>query len=223
MAPMNPSLYDSTADGSGLAGHLQLNFFLVYEDYVTGTDTMRSLNRFIQRTGLPHEFSTQNVWKFETLATLPLRNIAASEAARADMVIIAAHGPGLLPVAVMHWIELWIAQRGTSPAALVALLDGADGDTCEALPLETYLEKCARRGRMDFFVQRVGERLAVDDYDFAMIAEKAEATSEALAQIMQRPRGLRPRMSADEVTFPGSVPNASPARLELAQRAVYRH
>lgn len=187
MGRMNATLHHSTAVSVGLADNA-LNIMLVYEDFATGMDAMRTLSRFIQRTGLLHEFSTQNVWRFETLAAPALMNIAATEAANAEMIIVAAHGPGHLPVAVMHWIELWLGQRKPSPAALVALLDGAKSDADQPFPIETYLKSCACRGGMDFFVEWVGECMAVDDYDFAAMGEKAEQISQVIEQIMQRPQ-----------------------------------
>jgi hypothetical protein len=223
MVRMNPTSCKSTAGDSRLANNPKLNVVMTYEDFVTGIDAVRTLSRLAQRTGHLDEFGTQNVWNFQTLADPTLRNIAAAEAAKADMVVIAAHGPGRLPIAVMHWIELWLGQRGTSRAALVALLDGVNGDTREPLPIETYLKQRARRAGLDFFVQEVGERQAVDDYDFAMIAEKAEQTSEALEQIMHRPRGSRAGASTSEIALVRGVTIGSRADLALASRPAYRY
>ena len=134
---MKPTSYNSTEGDFRLADNPKLNVVMAYEDFVTGIDAVRTLSRLAQRTGHLDEFGTQNVWNFQTLADPTLRNIAAAEATKADMVVIAAHGPGHPPITVMHWIELWLGQRGTSRAALVALLDGVNGGTRETLSMET--------------------------------------------------------------------------------------
>ena len=189
MVRMKAALRHSTAAVSRLVNRPKLDVVVAYEDYATGIDTVRTLTRLAERTCHSHEFGTHNVWNFQILATPAQRNIAAGKAASADMVIVAAHGSRRLPIFVMHWIELWLSQRGRSSAALVALLDGDNGHTRKLLPVEAYLERCARRGGMEFFVQKIGERLAVGDYNFAAMAEKAEQGSEALVRIMERPRG----------------------------------
>jgi hypothetical protein len=92
-------------------------------------------------------------WTFAVLASASLRQLAASEAAAADMIMIAAReGPGL-PEAVKDWISLCLASREQHlrPRALVALLESGkkpNGASCGVL---SELKQLAELGAVDFF------------------------------------------------------------------------
>jgi hypothetical protein len=129
---------------------------VVYEDFIAGTYALHTLKHLFREVRQP--FGLHNVWKFDFLAISKLREIAATEAAGADWIVISAHGTGALPSAVKSWIELWMKRRPTMPAALVTLVpDGDDDDAFPGSLLEDYLENCAARAGLDFLVHRGGE------------------------------------------------------------------
>ena len=94
------------------------------------------------------------LWKFDILRIRELRNEAINDAAKAQLVFVAAHGAGELPMQVKEWIEQWLALKNRSQAAgrLLAFLFGPSSDNsgASAFPQFAYLQQAARRGSMDF-------------------------------------------------------------------------
>lgn len=93
-------------------------------------------------------------WTFSVLSSAALRQVAANEAAAADIIVVAAHeGPGL-PQPVGEWLRLWVgkASNPRRAKALVALLE----------PYQTYrgvtneLKRMAELGSLDFFANGEG-------------------------------------------------------------------
>jgi hypothetical protein len=99
--------------------------------------------------------SSCEVWSMESLAHLPLRQLAATAASEADIVVIAARNAQALPLHLKDWIEDWLVRKKPGPTALVALYDEeqeAPRETPQGSPsLGTYLDLIAERGGMDFF------------------------------------------------------------------------
>jgi hypothetical protein len=68
-----------------------------------------------------------------------------------DLVVISVHQAEGLPDDVKNWIDLWLRQKGSRHAVLLALLDPPyEGG---AAPTEAYLEEIAARGGMEFLVE----------------------------------------------------------------------
>jgi len=91
-------------------------------------------------------------WTFGVLASTSLRQLAASEAAAADMIMIAAReGPGL-PEAVKDWISLCLAtgEYRPRPRALVALLEPDKKQNGASRGVLSELEHLAEAGAVDF-------------------------------------------------------------------------
>ena len=92
-------------------------------------------------------------WTFGVLASASLRQLAASEAAAADMVIIAAReGPGL-PEGVKEWISLWLATGEYHPRrrAMVALLEPDKKQSGASRGVLSELKHLAEADDVDFF------------------------------------------------------------------------
>jgi hypothetical protein len=128
----------------------RLVLLATFEDSVTGT----RVKEFCQ--GLSRDLGQQcqiieHVWLFSTFRLRELQEIAAEEASAADLIIISVHPAESLPDEVKHWIELWLSQKGTRDAVLLALLDPPHEGASHSM--ETYLQDIARRGGMEFLVQ----------------------------------------------------------------------
>jgi hypothetical protein len=94
---------------------------------------------------------TQQMWLFNELRVPQLRNIAAGEAARADLIIISAHHAQSFPGEVKGWVDSWLGHKGSRPVALLALFDPVyQGDSTA---LQSYLKEVAKRGKMEFLVR----------------------------------------------------------------------
>ena len=127
----------------------QLALLATFEDSATGTrvkDFCQGLSRDLGQ----HCRITEHVWLFSTFRLRELQEIAAEEASASDLVIISTHQSGSVPDEVKGWIDLWLQRRSRQPAVLLALLDPDYEGASSAV--ETYLQKVASRGGMEFLV-----------------------------------------------------------------------
>jgi len=99
---------------------------------------------------LSHDWQVSSqVWKFEVLSVPELREMAAKDAAMADLIIVSSHGRGEWPAHVQAWVEMWQGDK-RGPVALLALLNGSPELAERARVAQAYLEEVARRRRMEF-------------------------------------------------------------------------
>lgn len=92
-------------------------------------------------------------WTFGVLASASLRQLAASEAAAADIVIIATREGPALPESVKDWISLWLAtgEYHHRPRALVALLEPGEKQNGSSRGVRAELKGLAEADGVDFF------------------------------------------------------------------------
>jgi hypothetical protein len=121
-----------------------------YEDAFTVTRGVEFCHNLARELG-PGCQITQQAWFFNELRVAKLREIAAGEAAVADLVIISAHRAESLPEEVRCWVDSWVGWQGKRPAALVVLVDAASGGAASAV--ETHLEQVARNGHLEYLVE----------------------------------------------------------------------
>jgi hypothetical protein len=124
-----------------------LNVVIAYEDLETGKRAMKTYEYMVQQLGDQCLFANQ-MWKFDVLAVPKLKEIAAKDAAAAEIIIVAAHEGRDLPAEVKSWIEMWLGYK-TEASALVGLFDGEN----ESTPARNYLAEVARRAKIEFFSQ----------------------------------------------------------------------
>jgi hypothetical protein len=96
-------------------------------------------------------------WNFEVLTVASLRELAAAEAAVADMIIIGLHEGRELPQEVTDWMKCWLRLRKDRPGALVALLDSELKTKDATQGILSQLKQVAAFGHMDFFATRAKE------------------------------------------------------------------
>lgn len=124
-----------------------LNVVIVYEDLETGKRAIKTYDYLVENLGDQCLFANQ-MWKFDVLAVSKLREIAAKDAAVADIIIIAAHEGNPLPPEVKAWIEKWLSFK-TRASALVGLFGSESIDN----PVRDYLAGVAKRAMIEFFCQ----------------------------------------------------------------------
>jgi len=122
----------------------------VHEDSATGARTEEFCQTLSRHLGGRCVISKE-MWLLTELRTAQLRSIAAGETASADLVIISVHHAETLPDEVKSWIELWLKQRGSRPAVLLALFDPLYLGTSSSI--QTYLREVAKRGNMEFLAR----------------------------------------------------------------------
>ena len=113
-------------------------------------------------------------WHVEDLAFTAMRELAALEAAMADILIIVIHHGRQLTGMVAVWLERVAALRKDRPKTLVALLDSDVYEPDAAQGLLSHLKQAAALGQMDFFAAQA--RLERDE-------EAARAAGEIAAQL----------------------------------------
>jgi hypothetical protein len=127
-----------------------IDVVIAYEDFETGKHAKSTYDFLVEHLGQECQFTNQ-MWKFDVLGIANLRQMAAKDAAQADIVIISCHEREL-PSEVKAWIELWLAEA-SHPIALVALIAPCDPSPTGTTPLRSYLTAVAQRGGMELFLQ----------------------------------------------------------------------
>ncbi len=131
---------------SELETHPTFNVVIAYEDFETGKQAKRTYDFLCQNLAREYRLTNQ-MWKFDVLNIPKLRDIAASDAAGADIVIVACRGDDL-PDAVRAWLESWL-PRADNALALVGLF--ASRELARSRGARNYLADVAQRGKMQFF------------------------------------------------------------------------
>ena len=149
-APMQTTLspWESSAE---LDVTCNLNVVIAFEDVAAGRHAQQFYEHLTKRLGADFEF-TRFQWNFNLLKDANVRDVAARDAATADIVIIAAHGDHDLPEHFRSWVQLWLG-RNANPMALVALFDRPNCCEITRTLIRSYLNDVARIGGMDFFTE----------------------------------------------------------------------
>jgi len=122
----------------------------VHEDAATGAraeEFCQMLFKCLSRNGE----CTKELWMLTELRGVPLRAIAAREAAAADLVIISIHHAEKLPSEIQSWIDLWLKQKVIRSTVLLALFDPPYLGTSSSI--QTFLQQVAQRGKMEFMAR----------------------------------------------------------------------
>ncbi len=145
--------------GSLLAGGIELanktcfKVVIAYEDYPTGARAKTTYDYLLRAFGRDCEFD-HTMWRFDALRIPELRQIAANEAAQADMIILGVWSRSLLPVEVKTWTEQWLQQKSSRLSTLTVLIENHPGGCAKtAASILDYLRDVSQRGQMDFFSQ----------------------------------------------------------------------
>jgi len=132
---------------SGKEINSTLNVAIAYEDLETGKRAMKTYEYMVRELGNQCPFSSR-MWKFDVLALPRLKEMAAQDAAAAELIMVSAHEGKQLPTEVKAWMELWLSYK-TQATALVGLF----GNESINSPVRTYLADVARRAKIEFFCQ----------------------------------------------------------------------
>jgi hypothetical protein len=132
-----------------------LNAVMAYEETSTA-ERAKEMCDHLACTLKGHYGSGLRLWKFDLLRIPELRDVAATDAAGADMILIATHGDGELPTEVKAWIDGWLVEKRKMyerQSTLAALFDALPKTVgIPALAQFAYLQRVARKGNMDFLV-----------------------------------------------------------------------
>jgi hypothetical protein len=123
------------------------NVVIAYESFPTGIRAKAVFDRLVERFVSYCAFSS-SMWKFDFLRLPKLRDVAANEAAEADMILFAVQRENEFPPAVKDWIDIWLPRIGD--CLLVGLLETDGTGRCRANPAFLHLKKVAEEGNLKF-------------------------------------------------------------------------
>ncbi len=148
---------------------MALRIVIAYNDIAAGKRAMEMLGRLANRFGGGIEFQPIP-WSFDLLMDDDWRDVAAGDAVRADILVVATSDYAPLPAGVSEWLESAIDHRRGATTALVALF-GPPGHSDEpGSPRLAPLEKAAREAGLDFFAPESRGEGAADADSFARVA-----------------------------------------------------
>jgi len=174
------------------------NVVIAYEDFETGKQAKKACDFLTENLG-PDCHVNNQMWKFDVLGLAKLREMAAKDAAAADIIIISCRGDNELPEPLKAWIELWLAEKGKA-LALVALLDRPQDHLFQSRAVRDYLAGVAKRANMAFFSQPesgLGESNMDEHFKLGDRSKRQDRASTALAGAVYRDHSL-PRWGINE-------------------------
>jgi hypothetical protein len=121
-----------------------------HEDFATGARVDDFCETLARSLGGKCEIAKE-LWPLTELRTPKLRSIAAGEAAAADLVIVSVHYGEALPGEIKSWIDLWLKQKSSRPAVLLALFDPVYLGSSSAI--QASLQTVATKAKMDFLAR----------------------------------------------------------------------
>ncbi|HHY85646.1 MAG TPA: hypothetical protein GYA07_08950 [Verrucomicrobia bacterium] len=160
------------------------NVVIAYEDFETGKHARQLYDFLAEHLADECRFGVQ-MWKFDVLSVSKLRQMAARDAADAEIIIVSAHGRADLPPEVKAWADLWLHESKRT-IALVALFDAQE---YLENPARSSLAGLARCAGVEFFAQpglwpSDGESKTAEGWD------GTEGSFAVLTQRARRDRGL---------------------------------
>jgi len=172
---------------------------ILYEDPTTESRARAAFDRLVTEFG-GSCLAGCNRWSFDFLANAQLRDVACSEAARADLVIVSGHSPADLPDLVKNWIWSWLPVRRAPGGALALNFDVCAecerGSRPTASPVCVALRRAATASLMDFVCPRPEWRKTAEEVFVQKMMARAHQTSTVMEGILGR-RGA-PRWGLNE-------------------------
>jgi len=158
---------------------------VAYDSFDSGMRAKEILNRLARALGSQLTLNI-TMWKFDVLEFDKLQDMAANDAAEADIIIISTSGAGELCPGVQRWVERWLSRKQRESSTFVSLNEADPDGTAESPAVSEYLQTIASRGNMSFFSQR--GNLPVPDFQSTVkaIYREAEQILSASAAILQR-------------------------------------
>jgi len=161
-------------------GKEPLRVVIAYGDITAGQRAMRVLANLGRRLGDDVEFQPIP-WSFDLLADVDWREGAASDAVRADILIIATSSPSSLPSAIGEWAKSAINRKRGTSAAVVALFGSDENPECTDSTRLEAIQAAAREAGLDFFAPTRPDELGPV---IARVHQRAETVTPVLEEIM---------------------------------------
>jgi hypothetical protein len=159
---------------------------IAYDDLVAGKRAMRVLGDIARALGDEIRFEPMP-WSFDLLADVDWREVAASEAVNAHILIIASSSTRPLPSEVGRWTEAAIQRKRGTAAAVVALFGPEENPDHFGSPRLEFIQKAAREAGLDFFAPSSRHDL---EEGLTGIHQRADMITPVMAGILQQAAGF---------------------------------
>ena len=93
---------------SELEANPSFNVMIAYEDFESGKHAKRTYDVLAENVGRDYNCSSQ-MWKLEVVTVPVLREMAARDAAAAEIVLVSVRGTRDLLPELKSWLSLWLA------------------------------------------------------------------------------------------------------------------
>ena len=159
-----------------------LRVVIAYSDTAAGKRAMHMLADLALRLGDEIKFHPIP-WSFDLLTTVDWREVAASDAVNADILIIATSHANRLPSDVEEWAESAISRKRGTAAAVVALFGSDDRPGCAGSSRLETIQRAAHQAGLEFFAPAPRHEL---DQAIARVHQRAEMVTPVLEAILSR-------------------------------------
>lgn len=136
-------------DASKIPSPAKFNVVIIYETMADGKCAKRFSDGVAAEVDDGYDMAINiNVWSFQVLRMPEMLFLAASAAAVADVIIVAATGAKTMPAQMKHWITMWsYLLNGKRPLVAALFANSVE----ENAPIHAELQKAARRKGLPFF------------------------------------------------------------------------
>jgi len=128
------------------------NIVIVYDNFAGGRQAVEACSRLISE--FKGDFTVRvKTWSFAVLRNTAVNITAAFDAAKAQIVLVAASSNDL-PSAVKKWLDTWTQWKIRHRQTLVGCLGAPEGKE-DFLPAEAYLRTSAAHGGVEFLLEKI--------------------------------------------------------------------
>jgi hypothetical protein len=122
----------------------------IYEDLEAGIRAKALMDCVQSGLDLPAQLKL-DLWRFDWLSELSIRNMALNIAQNSTLVVVSASTNNPFPVEMERWMRAWAQSREDQLSAIVLLaLAEAQWGRC---PLSESLQRVAHQKRADFYCE----------------------------------------------------------------------
>ena len=185
--PERVHFMETTSINSKTVPHWEPKFpfdlVVAYEDTPTRNRALLLYDHLSEQLAGDYDFQC-TWWKFDHLCSHTLREQAADAAAAANMVIVSLRSGLVLPPLAKIWIDSWLSRKEIRKSALVGLIGQLQHSDQATPPVTKYLERTARKAKMDFFIHGFDVANEQVDYSLDTITERARRVTPLMQGIL---------------------------------------
>ena len=136
---------------SGVNPNPVIQVTALYEDLEAGIRAKALMDCVQSGLDLPAQLKI-DLWRFDWLNELSIRNMALNIAKSSTLVVISASTNNPFPVETERWMQAWMQRREDHLSAIVLLaLEETPGAGCH--PLKESLQRAAEQKQVEFYCE----------------------------------------------------------------------